>query len=369
MSRQIALVGGGHAHIEFVRRWRRAPLEDSVLTVFDPNPKPVYSGMVPGFVAGQYTRDEVEIDLAHLCGSAGALYVERRVERLDPEARRIITEGGREYDFEVASLDIGSTVVGLDAPGVREFALPSRPIAHMIERIDTLIDRLRGDFDPTAAFHVVGGGAAGVELAFCLDARLRATIESACLVEIITAEPRVLTGARRAARRRVDRALARRRILTRTGSVVANVQADAIELEAGQRLASAGALWVTGPAAHPLARASGLPTDDDGFVRIRPTLQVEGFDQLFAVGDCASLPGLTKAGVYAVRSGPLIEANVRARLQGAPLRNYSPQRDFLSLLNLGNGGAIGTKWGVACEGRSLMWLKDRIDRRFMERYR
>ena len=66
MSRQIALVGGGHAHIEFVRRWRRAPLEDSVLTVFDPNPKPVYSGMVPGFVAGQYTRDEVEIDLAHL---------------------------------------------------------------------------------------------------------------------------------------------------------------------------------------------------------------------------------------------------------------------------------------------------------------
>ncbi len=78
---------------------------------------------------------------------------------------------------------------------------------------------------------------------------------------------------------------------------------------------------------------------------------------------------MKKAGVYAVRSGPLVDHNLRAHLRGEKLRAYSPQDDFLSLLNLGDGTAIGAKWGLALGGRSMMWLKDRIDRSFMEKYR
>ena len=98
-------------------------------------------------------------------------------------------------------------------------------------------------------------------------------------------------------------------------------------------------------------------------------LRVRGHEKLFAVGDCASLDGMMKAGVYAVRAGPLVDENIRATLAGKPLRAYSPQRDFLSLLNLGNGEAIGSKWGVSLRGRHMMRLKDRIDCAFMEKYR
>jgi len=106
-------------------------------------------------------------------------------------------------------------------------------------------------------------------------------------------------------------------------------------------------------------------------VRIEPTLQVVGHPDLFAVGDCASSdawPWMKKAGVYAVRQGPVLDANLRALLTGRPLRAYRPQRDFLTLLNLGERRALGSKWGFAVEGGWVFRLKDRIDRGFMRRF-
>jgi len=168
----------------------------------------------------------------------------------------------------------------------------------------------------------------------------------------------------------------------------------------------------TGAAAHGwLAAATDLPVDGDGFVRVGPTLQVPGAaadGRVFAAGDCAAVDagagggrggGVPKAGVFAVRQGPVLSANVAAvaaAAAAAPVRppppgagpdepattaaagvaadrgrglcTYRPQRDFLSLLATGDGRAVGTKWGHAVEGRWVWWLKDAIDRRWMRRF-
>jgi selenide,water dikinase len=369
MPRNVALVGGGHAHIEVIRRWGLDPVADTRLTVFDPNPRPVYSGMVPGFIAGQYARHELEIDLKALCDRARVEFVECAVTSIDARNAKLHLGDGTAIGYHAASLDIGSTVAGVDLPGVREFALPSRPIATLLSEVGNLFGRAGTTSPRTHRLHVIGGGAGGVEIAFCLEARLRREHVTSCEVAIVTSDPVVLEGAAQRLRSRVERALEHRRIRTLVNSSVTAIREDAIELEQGPSLASSGAVWVTGPASHPLASDSGLPVDSRGFVRIRSTLQVQGKNGLFAVGDCASLPGMKKAGVYAVRSGPLVDHNLRAHLRGERLRDYSPQDDFLSLLNLGDGTAIGTKWGVAFEGRWTMWLKDRIDRSFMEKYR
>ena len=101
---------------------------------------------------------------------------------------------------------------------------------------------------------------------------------------------------------------------------------------------------MAGPASQPLGARSGLQVDARGFIELEDTFQVRGRPDLFAVGDCASLPGMAKAGVYAVRARPLLDHNLRARLEGGPLRHYQPQSDqpqsdFLSPLNLGDGTA------------------------------
>ena len=142
-------------------------------------------------------------------------------------------------------------------------------------------------------------------------------------------------------------------------------------LHTGEQLGFDGLLWVGGAASLPLFADSGLPTDARGFVRVRPTLEVVGHDDLFAAGDCASLegrPDLPKAGVYAVRQGPGARPQSARPSRRRELRPYRPQSDFLSLLNLADGRAIATKWGLAAEGRAVFALKDWIDRRFMRRF-
>lgn len=358
---EIILVGGGHAHIEVIRRFGVQPIDHTRLTVVDPNSFPVYSGMVPGFVAGQYERHDLQIDLRALCDRAGVRFIEQAAVRIGDDCVEL--EDGTALGFSVASLDIGSTVAGKDAPGVREFALPSRPIQNLVLEIEKLLTQ-----SSDLPFHVVGAGAGGVELAFCLQARLE-RLGGRQSVAIVTSDPCVLHSSAAAIRRRAERALERRGIRVLSGTRVDEVRGDSIRVSTGELIPSSGVVWVTGPAAHRLATDSGLPTDSSGFVKIQSTLQVEGRPNLFAVGDCASLSGMRKAGVYAVRTGPLLERNLRALAASQPLERYTPQHDFLSLLNLGDGTAIGSKWGVALEGRTVMWLKDRIDRSFMEKYR
>jgi NADH dehydrogenase FAD-containing subunit len=143
-------------------------------------------------------------------------------------------------------------------------------------------------------------------------------------------------------------------------------------LEGGGRVAADLVIWATGAAPPDLVRDSPLERDAGGFARVRSTLEVVGAPDLFAAGDCAALedhPWVPKAGVYAVRQGPVLEANLRARLRGDALRAYRPQREFLALINLGQRRALGTKWGIALAGRWVWCAKDRIDRRFVRRFR
>jgi NADH dehydrogenase FAD-containing subunit len=83
----------------------------------------------------------------------------------------------------------------------------------------------------------------------------------------------------------------------------------------------------------------------------------------------ADYPETPKAGVYAVRQGPVLARNLRAALgEGSPA-TYVPQRTFLSLLNTADGKALLRWHGIVSHSRFAWWLKDRIDRRFVRRYR
>jgi len=365
----VVLVGGGHAHIQVLTRWAMAPVAGARLTLVIDRPVAVYSGMVPGFVAGQYTREDLEIDVVPLARWARARCIVARAIGLDPGARRLALEGRPPITYDTLSFDVGSTVAGLDVPGVSEHALPTRPIGEFVRRVDAALATARERSAVRAL--VVGAGAGGVEVAFALAARLGRGRAGGVEVTLLEAGPRVLPGYRASAARRVGAAADARGITARCNARVERVDRDAVRLAGGERLAADFVVWVAGAAALPLFAGSGLETDERGFLRVGPTLQCEGREDVFAAGDCASWAGgrgLAKAGVYAVRQGPVLAHNLMARARGGRLRVYRPQRDFLSLLNLGDGHALGTKWGTTVEGRWVFALKDRIDRRFVRRF-
>ncbi|HVS12977.1 MAG TPA: selenide, water dikinase SelD [Thermoanaerobaculia bacterium] len=366
---ELVLVGGGHTHVQVLRSLAMEPVPARLTVVLD-TPVAIYSGMTPGLVAGDYRASELEIDVVPLARLARARVVLAAAVGVEPHHRRILLEGRPPLAYDVASFDIGSTVAQADLPGVREHAIPTRPISALVHRVDEVVDAARAH-RAERAFRVVvvGAGAGGVELAFTLEHRLRCVTGRPPEVLMIHASERPMSSYPERLSRRIASRARERGIVVERATVKA-VAGGAVQLDDGSTRPFDALVWVTGAIAHPVFESSGLQLDGRGFVLIRPTLQVLGHDELFAAGDCASLASdpSPKAGVYAVRQGPYLTHNLRALLDGRPLRRYRPQSDFLTLLNLGGGAALGTKWGLVFEGRWVMRLKDRIDRAFMRRF-
>jgi selenide, water dikinase len=167
-------------------------------------------------------------------------------------------------------------------------------------------------------------------------------------------------------------ACARQQVTVQLGARVTRVHADALELESGERLRSDCTVWATGAAAPTWLAASGLPIDARGFLLVDEHLRSPGAPQVFGAGDCVtpvSWPGTPKAGVYAVRMGPALARTLAAAVHQRELpAPYRPQRQFLALVNTGDGRAIASRGALAVTGRWAMWWKDRLDRAFMARF-
>jgi pyridine nucleotide-disulfide oxidoreductase family protein len=357
--KRLLLVGPGHAHLFVLEALARAPLPGVEPVLVSLGSRQLYSGMVPGWIAGEYTLEQLSFELAGLARAAGARLEPSGAQALNAERREVRLGDGRVLGYDVASFDMGSLPAGDGLPGVREHALVLKPLERALSVLSEA-NRQRGPL------LVVGGGAAGVELALCLQARTRRP------VTLLERGAEVPQGASPAAVRLVQRLLARRGVARRSGTALAALLPGAARLESGESLPFTTCVWATGPRPPPLFAPSGAALDSHGYLAVEDTLRSPSHPELFAAGDCAGFISgqrVPKAGVYAVRQGPVLSANLRAVLmdKGA-LRPFRAQSGFLSLLNAGDGTAVAAWKGLAFHGRAVWRLKDAIDRRFMARF-
>ena len=369
MAKRLVLVGGGHSHLHVLRGFRGG-VPGAELTLVSPGPRQFYSGMVPGYLAGTYTADEISVPLGPLAAAAGARFMEGTVVALDPERSVVRLASGEEIGWDLCSIGIGSTPARWDAPEVAAGAFVAKPIVRIPDLKARLEERMAAG-GPLRAV-VVGGGAAGIEVGLAIDAAFARAGGAAPRVTILDSGSRILAGSGDRMRRKVLGVLAKRGIELRSATPVSSVTAEGARLADGSIVAAPIVVWLTGAVAWPLLRESGLPVDAKGFLVVDSKLRSTGDPRVFAAGDCASLvdfPETAKAGVYAVREGPILEAGLRAAVAGAEGPSYSPQSGFLRILNSGDGTAILEWKGIVVEGRLAMALKDRIDRGFLAGFR
>ena len=372
--KRLVLVGGGHAHVHVLQALARAPLAGAEVLLVTPFARQMYSGMVPGLVAGHYSTAACAIPLPPLATAARAVLLEASASHIDTAARRVLLSDGRSVEYELLSLDTGATMDRNRLPGAREHGLFVRPIEDFVRlletRLETRLDSLLG-LAPSRLLEVVviGAGAAGVELAMALQYRLGAHGKERARVALVTGGPPPLEGFAAPVMARVRRALAARRI-TVFHEPAAAIEAGAVVLASGARLACDVPLIATGAEAPAWLAASGLALDERGFVATGATLQSRSHAEVFAVGDVASRSDLPhpKSGVYAVRGGPPLVLNLRRFVAGEPLLPYRPQTRTLNLISCGERSAVATWGGWSAQGRWVWWWKDRIDRAFVARY-
>ena len=329
-----------------------------------------YSGMIPGFVAGQYTFDDCHIDLATLCERTGAALVHGEAVGLDRERRHVLLKDGEPVPYDVLSLDVGSAPNLAALPGAGQWAIPVKPIAALGRRWLAFLERLK-DWQGPLSIVVIGGGAGGVELALAIDHRLRQAVPGAALQVTLATRGEILEGQAAAARRKLRAIFRDRGIALREQAAASRVERDAVALADGTSLPADAVFVVTEASAAGWFAGTGLPLDERGFLALRDTLASTGDERIFAAGDCGTVLAhrRPKAGVFAVRQGPPLAANLRRALAGRPPEPYVPQERYLSILGTGDGNAVATRGDWALEGRWLWWWKDFIDRRWMRMYR
>ncbi len=372
--KDLVLVGGGHSHVAVLKRFGMKPLPGVRLTLICRDVHTPYSGMLPGFVAGHYSFDDAHIDLGALARFAGARFYHSDVTALDPAARRVICANRPPVPYDLLSINVGSAPRTDDVPGAAETAVPVKPIHRFLERWEALIERARAHDGPMT-IAVVGAGAGGVEILLAIQHRLQQLRAEAGRsgeigFHLFTATDEILPSHNARVRRTFVQTLAGRGVTVHTNSAVAEVTPGRLRTTGGAEIEADEILWVPAAGAPSWPGEAGLSVDARGFIEVGDTLQSTSHPDIFAAGDVASMVNYPrpKSGVFAVRQGRPLAANLRRVLLGRTPSRFRPQARFLSLISTGDKYAVASRGVLSLRGRAVWRWKDWIDRRFMDKF-
>ncbi|WP_176736878.1 selenide, water dikinase SelD [Oligoflexus tunisiensis] len=342
LKKRLLLLGGGHSHALFIKMWSMNPLPDVEVVLVSPQSLTAYSGMLPGYLAGHYSHEEMHIDLVRLCAAARVRFIQDAATHIDVKNKKITLAHRPALPWDVLSINIGSE------PEKEEIGVGVKPMHDFLQKEHRLRE--------AQSIAIIGGGAGGVEVALALQSRFAAEKK----ITLIQRDAELVPQAPAGLRKKLARLCRDRGIELHLGEPHATRIAAASDL----------VLWTTAAQGPRLLRESGLPVDKRGFLLTDETLLCQGQDRIFAVGDCAVIEKQPRprSGVYAVRlARPLLE-NIRRIFRAQPLLKARLQKNHLALITTGRKEAIAMR-GSLYWGASWVWpLKNRIDRTFMKKF-
>jgi selenide,water dikinase len=348
-SEHLLLAGGGHSHALLLRRWAMQPRRrpPGLITLVSRSRTSLYSGMIPGLIAGDYQRGDVSLDLAALADRAGVAFVQAEITGIDPHNQQLLLQGRPALPYQRLSCNLGCLTPALEATAaLGTVAIDTVAIKPLEPALAWLVSQdaesTAADLDaPAPPFTVVGSGLAALEVVLALRQRWpqrRLQLQARNLDRL----PVSLRSALRRAR---------------------------IQLLAAEHELCGPVLNCSGSRAPAWLAASGLPCDDRGRLRTNASLQVLGHPEILAAGDCAVIDAAPRppSGVWAVRAALPLAQTLEALAAGRTPPSWRPQRRALQLL--GDRPQAWALWGPFWFGpqRWIWHWKQRIDRRFMAR--
>ncbi len=349
-SDHLVLAGGGHTHALVLLKWAMNPKlkPAGMITLVNKASTTIYSGMFPGVVAGKYKIDEILIDLRNLASKAGVSFVLAEIEGIDLKKKKLLLAGRPEIEYSLLSLNIG-TKTNYNSKsfirGDKDLAVPIKPFS---ESYKFIIDQdIHKDDYLANPFVIIGGGFAGIEIAFSL--RKRWPKRSIIL--------KVKSG------RKINKNLLR------------NLKALNIEITQNNPSILYPTLICTGNKSFDWIKDSGLPINEKGRVLTQKTLQVLNYPELFAVGDCGIIKDYPRlsSGVWAVRSAKPLAINLESISKGLKLKEWKPQQKAIQILDISSikkESKAFISWGEVIIGpfNFLSRLKELIDKRFISKF-
>ncbi|MEV4376042.1 NAD(P)/FAD-dependent oxidoreductase [Streptosporangium sp. NPDC049644] len=369
---RVVVIGGGFAGFTAVRTLSRMAKGAIEIVLINPTDYFLYLPLLPEVAAGILDPRKVAIPLAG--NHPGVRHLLATADTVDIEARRLRctdAEGNpRELSYDRLVIAVGSVNKLLPIPGVAEHAHGFRSIAEALYLRDHLIRQIElaatssspEERRARCTFVVVGAGYTGTEVAaqgqlLTLDILRRLPELRDQPVRWILADvaPRILPELDERLSRTAHRTLSERGVEIRTGTSVAEATADGVELSDGEFVATRSLIWCVGVRPDPMVESLGLPTEK-GRLLVDEYLRVPGHPEIYACGDAAAVPDLTRPGRYtamtaqhAGRQGRRAARNIAASYGRGRLRPYR-HNDLGFAVDLGGAAAAADPLGVPLSG-------------------
>jgi len=350
-SHQTLILGGGFGGAYVARLLRKRGA-----TIVSPDSAMLYTPVLPEVAAGALEPRHAVVPLRMMCPHAQL--VRGRAVALDEGARRVTVQtelGPQEHSYERLVLALGAVPRVPAIPGLADHGLGFKQLGDAIHLRDHILRQLdRAEADPAGAerhltFVFVGAGFAGVE---ALAELHQLVSEAARHYPSLQALPQrwvlvdsgsqVLSEVPDGLARYTEGLLRKRGVDLRLSTKLAGVEADAVRLSDGTRLATETVVWTAGVTPNPLLRDLGLPLDERGRVVVDASLRIQGRDDVFAIGDCARVPN---AATPETPDPPTCQHALRqARRLSKTLRGATKPYRYRSL---GGGATLGNDKGIA----------------------
>lgn len=369
----LLLLGAGHAHLHVLEKLSALPRDERSrwsVALVTPHSVALYPNMLPGFVAGHYDADACTIGLHRLIEQSGVQLLSARAMDVDASARTVkvygTQSGQADVRYRLLSVNTGGVIdrVQLEnrIPGVTEHGHFLRPIESFFplwQRIEAQI----GDAERQLA--VIGGGAAGVEMALAMRQRW-----PQCGVHLLTGGDPPLSDRPRRVQRKAQAVLERCRVVVHPMACTGLSATHFTLSDDTTHLCDVALIAVGSQAPRWLAR-SGLTLDGRGFLAVNVYQQSLSHPEVFAAGDIASRVdgAYPRSGTYAALAGGPLASNLVSALKGHAMTPYTPPPRTAGWLSCGDQRALVT-WGPwHWEGPWAWRQKDKLDRAFVARFR
>ncbi len=364
IKKDLILLGAGHANIEVIKYLGRIKLQGLRITLVSKNFHTTYSGMVPGYIEGIYSWDEINIDLIKLSYQYNINVVVAEVINISAKEKKIYLKDRAPMKFDFLSINLGIKSNTKNIFGANKNALFLKPIS---EIKSTILSIVKNKSNNVA---IIGGGAAGVEVSLALKERFRKSNINKNII-LISKNNDLMKNYPLSVKRSLKNELIKQNINILYSSNVTKVNKSYIEINGSRKLKCSCTILATDAWPPDLVSSSDLKVSKSGFISVLNTLQTKTNPNIFASGDIADIENykLVKAGVYAVRQSKTLKKNLERLYKNKSLIKYLPQRSYLSIIGLTNGKALGSKYFLSLKSNFFWQLKRYIDKRFIKKYK
>ncbi|MHA2053539.1 MAG: NAD(P)/FAD-dependent oxidoreductase [Candidatus Hodarchaeales archaeon] len=367
-KKQLVLVGAGHSNLHLVKNSLLLRKNGYNMTLVSPTDL-YYNGVAPGVISNYYPDGFGKISSNCHLNKAKGTFVKQEVEGIDIRKRCIQLKENESIPFDYLSINIGGRVPMSHIPGSSTYSFPIRPIERLWDFTMNLHQSIR-DSPEAISVAIIGGGAAGVEIA----GNVHQLIKSRDIkpdTSIITQGDSILPQFSSSASTKVSKEFINKGINIKFNSKVIRIQADYLEVENRKKHPYDFCVLATGIIPNKINSSGLLPTTKSGELIVNPFLQCKNNPHVFATGDCSffETQPLWKSGYHAINQGPVLLKNLISISKGSQLHKYKPSKRVITALNLGSGMGLLIYGKYTFLNKISLKVKDFIEKRYINSFR